>query len=298
MNLKTYLARQRRLIEHRLDGCLPPGGKHATALVRAMRHSLFAGGKRIRPILALAAADAVGGDTSLVLPFACALEMVHTYSLVHDDLPAMDDDDLRRGKPTCHVVFGEAAAILAGDGLLTEAFRTMAEAALRPGMNRRHSLQAIHEIAEAAGVHGMVGGQAADIEAERAEPTLALVEFIHVRKTGALLRAAIRTGAVLGAASAPALRQLTRYGEYLGLAFQVADDILDASAPARVTGKRTGRDRVRQKVTFPAVMGVPAARECARGLLAQAVSAIAGFDRQAEPLRAIAGYVVGRAVGP
>jgi geranylgeranyl diphosphate synthase type II len=298
VNLARYLLQRRRLIERALARYVPlPGARTATpTLLKAIRHSLLAGGKRIRPVLALAAAEAVGGDPPRVLPFACALEMLHTYSLVHDDLPAMDDDDLRRGKPTCHVVFGEAVAILAGDALLTEAFRIMADAALADGTHRTAALRAMQEIAEAAGARGMVGGQVADIEAERTEPNLALVEFIHVRKTGALLLASVRAGALLSGASAGALRQLTRYGECLGLAFQIADDILDAASTTHVTGKRTGRDQARHKATFPAVMGLPAAKERASDLLTQALDALAGFGHRAEPLRAIARFVVGRAV--
>ncbi|MBI1816942.1 MAG: polyprenyl synthetase family protein [Deltaproteobacteria bacterium] len=295
MNLESYLARRRRQINRQLTRYLPVKAKHTPTLIKAMRHSLLAGGKRLRPILALAAAEAVGGAPRDLLPFVCALEMVHTYSLVHDDLPSMDDDDLRRGQPTCHVVYGEAVAILAGDALLTEAFRVMVAAAQTNGLNKARALQVIHEIAEAAGARGMVSGQVADIEAEHAEPSLALVEFIHVRKTGALLLASVRTGALLSGANASTLRHLTRYGECLGLAFQIADDILDAEGTTSVTGKRAGRDRVLSKVTFPAVMGIAAAKARARDLLAQALDELQSFDQRAEPMRAIARYVVTRA---
>jgi len=294
VNLTAYLERRRRLVERALDGYVPAVGASPT-LVRAMRHSLLGGGKRLRPILTIAAAEAVGGDARSVLPFACALEMVHTYSLIHDDLPSMDDDDLRRGQPTCHVVFGEAVAILAGDALLTEAFRIMAAAALGRAPNKARALQAINEIAAAAGARGMVSGQVADLEAERREPDLATVEFIHVRKTGALLLASVRAGALLSGAGTRVLRALSVYGEALGLAFQVADDILDAEAPTSVTGKHRGRDQARHKMTFPAVMGLGAAKQRARELLDQAIGAVQGFDRRAQPLREIAGYVVARA---
>jgi geranylgeranyl diphosphate synthase type II len=297
VNLQVYLERRRRLIDKALDRYFPADRGPSPTLVRAMRHSLLAGGKRIRPILALAAAEALAGETRPVLPFACALEMLHTYSLIHDDLPAMDDDDLRRGQPTCHVAFGEAVAILAGDALLTEAFRVMADAGLQAGVNRARALRAMREVAEAAGARGMVSGQVADIEAERSEPTLALVEFIHVQKTGALLLASVRVGAVLSGAGERALRRLTRYGECVGLAFQVADDILDAAGATPVTGKRGGRDQVLQKATFPAVMGVPAAKERAGDLVEQAVAELEPFGRRAEPLRQIARYIVARAVG-
>jgi geranylgeranyl diphosphate synthase, type II len=298
VNLTVYLERHRRQINRALDRYVPAVREHESSVIRAMRHSLFAGGKRIRPILALAACEALAGEARTVLPFACALEMVHTYSLIHDDLPAMDDDDLRRGRPTCHIVFGEAVAILAGDALLTEAFRVMAAAALENGVKQRRALQAMNEIAEAAGVHGMVGGQSADLEAERSQPNLATVEFIHVRKTGALLLASVRTGARLCGASVRALRHLTRYGECLGLAFQIADDIMDAVGTTSVTGKRTGRDHALRKATFPAVMGVSAARARARDLVAQSVGALEPFGRRADPLREIARYVVARAVEP
>jgi geranylgeranyl diphosphate synthase type II len=294
VNLSKYLERKQRLVNQQLDRYLPVARRPST-LLRAMRHSLFAGGKRVRPALALAAAETVGGDLRRVLPFACAIEMLHTYSLVHDDLPAMDDDDLRRGQPACHVVFGEAVAILAGDALLTEAFRVMAATALDDGVARTRSLRVMSEIAEAAGARGMVAGQIADLEAERSDPSLALAEYIHVRKTGALLLASVRAGALLGNAKPPALRDLTRFGERLGLAFQIADDILDATGSARTLGKRAGRDRVLRKITFPAVIGVPAARERAQDLIAQALDQLRRFDRRAEPLRAIARYVVDRA---
>ena len=296
MNLEAYLARRRRLVDRALERYLPAAGDHSPTLVRAMRHSLLGGGKRLRPIVALAAAEALGGDVHAVMPFACALEMLHTYSLIHDDLPAMDDDDLRRGRPTCHVVFGEAIAILAGDALLTEAFRVMAAAALGNGVSKLRALRAINEIADAAGKRGMVSGQVADLEAEQHEPDLATVEFIHVRKTGALLLASVRAGALLAGANESALRHLTRYGECLGLAFQIADDILDAAAPSSVTGKREGRDRARHKMTFPAAVGLPAAKERARELLEQSIAELQTFGRQADPLRRIAGYVVERAV--
>ncbi len=258
-----------------------------------MRYSLFNGGKRIRPILLLAAAEAVGGDRGVAMPFACAVEMIHTYSLIHDDLPAMDDDALRRGKPTNHLVFGEGLAILAGDALLTDAFRIMA-AELERGPKARRAAAALREIAEAVGSAGMVGGQVADLEAEGREPDLPTVEYIHVRKTGALLVACIRAGAILGGARPGPLRHLTRFGEFIGLAFQVADDILDAEGALSLTGKNPGGDRLRRKMTFPAVLGLPATKERARDLLTNALAALAPLAVPAEPLRAIARYIVMR----
>jgi geranylgeranyl diphosphate synthase type II len=222
--------------------------------------------------------------------------MIHTYSLIHDDLPAMDDDSLRRGKPTNHVVFGEALAILAGDALLTEAFRLMsAEAVLAAGVRQRRAVTVITEVAAAAGARGMVGGQAADMQAEHLAVDLPMVELIHVRKTGELIRASVRAGAILSGARPTTLRRLTRYSEFIGLAFQVADDILDEEGATRVTGKIAGRDRARQKATFPAVLGLPAAKQRARELLDSALAEIAGLGRPAEALRQVARLIVARA---
>jgi len=297
VNLGQYLARQQRRVDMFLDQCVPAPAV-GDPLVQAMRYSLFSGGKRLRPILAIAAAEAVGGALRTVLPFACALELIHTYSLIHDDLPAMDDDALRRGKPTSHVVFGEGIAILAGDALLTEAFRVMAEAARTSSLSPRRTLQVLSEVAQAAGVRGMVAGQAADLCAESMPPELPMVEWIHIRKTGALIRAAVRTGALLGGAGTAQLHRLTRYAEFLGLAFQVADDILDTEGALHVTGKTRGRDQVRQKATFPAVLGMATAKQRARELLATALDELRPFKRQADPLRGIARFTVGRACPP
>lgn len=294
IDLEAYLAPRRRHIEDALAAAFPTDPAHPHRLVEAIRYSLLNGGKRIRPILVLAANDAVGGDADAALPLACALEMIHCYSLVHDDLPSMDDDELRRGQPTVHIAFGEALAVLAGDALLTEAFALLLRAAERTGQPRR-VLQAAREIADAAGVHGMVGGQAADLAAEGSEADLALVELIHVRKTGALLLAAVRAGALVGGADDAQLRALTRYGECLGLAFQIADDILDVEAPTARTGKRVGRDDERRKATFPAVLGLPAAKTRARELRDGALAALASFPAVADPLRALVTFVVGRA---
>jgi geranylgeranyl diphosphate synthase type II len=294
LNVAVYLARRQQLVERGLERHFPPAAKQPARLTEAVRYSLFGGGKRLRPILVLAAADAVGGDRKEALPFACAVEMIHTYSLIHDDLPAMDDDSLRRGRPTSHIAFGEGLAILAGDALLTEAFRIMASASWS-GSHRGRAVRAMLEIAEAAGPAGMVGGQVADLEAEGTQPSLPVVEYIHVRKTGALILAAVRSGAIVSGATQAQLRSLTRYGGFLGVAFQVADDILDAQAPTSVTGKHGGRDRARRKATFPAVLGLAAAKKRARELLDGALEAIDGFPRSADPLREVARFVVGRA---
>lgn len=298
MNLTKYLEERRRLVDQALKRFLTTGGVFPRTIDKAMRYSLFSGGKRIRPILALASGEAVGGPSKRILPFACALEMIHSYSLIHDDLPAMDDDDLRRGKPTNHVVFGEGMAILAGDGLLTEAFRVMSDGALQPGVNRSAALQAIREIAAGAGAAGMVGGQVADLESEQKKPTRALVEYIHARKTGALLRAAVRAGALVGGAKPGQFARLDRYGTAIGLAFQVADDILDVEGGTEKTGKREGRDAELQKVTYPAAVGIEKSKRKARELLEESLAALSSFGPSADPLRNLATFIVERAVQP
>lgn len=295
MDLSRYLARREQQIDRFLARCFDEAA-HPDRLHEAMRYSLFSGGKRIRPVLALAATEAVGGPLARTLPFACAVEMIHTYSLIHDDLPAMDDDAMRRGKPSNHVVFGEALAILAGDALLTEAFRVLGEALVGAGRHWQAMARVLLELAVAAGPRGMVAGQAADMEAEQRPVDLPTVELIHVRKTGALIRAAVRGGALLGGARPPQLRRLTRYAEYLGLAFQITDDILDVEGTTAQTGKVQGRDLERQKATFPAVMGMPAAKARAQELLADMLAQLEPFGRPAQPLREIARFVVGRAV--
>lgn len=294
VDLAQYLSKRELQINRCLDQCLGGAGGN-DRLHEAMRYSLFSGGKRIRPVLALAATEAVGGQLARTLPFACALEMIHAYSLIHDDLPAMDDDSLRRGKPSNHVVFGEALAILAGDALLTEAFRVMAESVAAAGARQSRAVQVLVELAVAAGARGMVAGQAADMEAEDTDADLPTVELIHVRKTGALIRAAVRGGAILGGARASQLRRLTLFAEYLGLAFQITDDILDVEGGTSTTGKIEGRDMVRHKATFPAVLGMPAAKARAQELLADMQEQLRPFGRKSQRLREIAGFVVGRA---
>jgi geranylgeranyl diphosphate synthase type II len=298
VNLTCYLDERCRLVDQALKQVLGQSEKPPRALDKAIRYSLFSGGKRIRPVLALASGETVGAPVERILPFACALEMIHCYSLIHDDLPAMDDDDLRRGKPTNHVVFGEAMAILAGDGLLTEAFRVMAEGALQNGHNQTAALRAVREIAAAAGAAGMVGGQVADLEGENKKPTRTLVEYIHRRKTAALIRAAVRVGALVGGATAKQFDRLDQYGAAIGLAFQVADDILDVEGGTDKTGKRAGRDVELQKVTYPAAVGMGKAKLRARALLDEALHALTVFGSSAEPLRQIAMFIVHRAVQP
>jgi len=287
--LARYLGARRRVVERALAARVPPTRDR---LRQAIRYSLHAGGKRLRPILVLASADAADGTAGIrrtALPFACAIEMIHTYSLVHDDLPAMDDDAVRRGRPTSHKVYGEGLAILVGDALLTEAFGAMATAR---GVDRARALAAIAEVAAAAGEAGMVGGQALDLAAEGRRATLRAVRAIHDRKTGALFRAAVRVGGLLAGAPAAALRRLTAYGEHLGLAFQIADDILDAAGGPEADGRT---DRELDKATYPALLGLAGSRRELARASAAAVGALRSFGREAEPLRALAVHVAARA---
>ena len=293
-DLKQYLQERKELVERALHSYMEGPFDSYPTLQKAMEYSLFAGGKRIRPILHLGAVEALGGDVESCTPFACSLEMIHTYSLIHDDLPAMDDDDLRRGKPTNHMVFGEAMAVLAGDGLLTEAFSIIS----RPEFIAKHDpsalLTAIQELAKASGCEGMVGGQASDIESEGKEPDPETLQFIHTHKTGALIRASVRTGAILAGAAADGIDAFTRYGEALGLAFQVRDDLLNVEGDAKLLGKAVGTDADRNKQTYPAIYGVEEARKHLNDLVDEALGALKGFDHKAEPLKAVAGYMATR----
>jgi len=286
VHLERYLRERRTLVERALRVHVPAGRER---LRHAMRYSLLAGGKRIRPILALAAGDVAGVAPRFVLPFACALEMIHTYSLVHDDLPAMDDDDLRRGRPTSHKAYGEGLAILVGDALLTDAFLVMASA---PGVPADRVRRAIAELADAAGSSGMVGGQALDLAATGQKATLAAVRQIHARKTGALLAVSVRTGAIVGGARPALLRRLDAYGRQLGLAFQIADDILDAGEAPDADGRT---DQELGKATYPALLGMDGARRHARRARDAALQAVAPLGPIADPLRAIVTHVVARA---
>jgi geranylgeranyl diphosphate synthase type II len=293
MELRRYLDERRELVEAALDRLLPSdeaGGR----VLKAMRYSLFAGGKRVRPILCLAGAEAAGGRAEDALACACALEMVHTYSLLHDDLPAMDDDDYRRGAPTNHKVFGEGMAVLAGDGLLTQAMVLLTDPGAAGGQPAERRLKAAHLVMRAAGYEGMVGGQAADLLAENGEPDLATVQFIHAMKTGALLAAAVQSGAVLGGAGEQEEEALRRYGHRVGLAFQIADDLLDLTGDAQELGKATGADEAHGKMTYPRVMGPAAARQAGEELVAEAAEIARGLGPAAEPLALIARYIMER----
>jgi geranylgeranyl diphosphate synthase, type II len=295
MDLPAYLHEQSALVDRALDQYLPQETELPFSLHGAMRYSVFAGGKRIRPILLLAACTAVGGTVHDALPVACAMEMIHTYSLIHDDLPAMDNDDFRRGRPTCHKAYGEAIAILAGDALLTEAFVLMTHADFLSRMPTGRIGAVLHEIAYCAGTHGMVGGQVVDMESEgKSDVDLPTVQYIHTHKTGALIKASIKAGALIGGASDDQLAALIRYGETIGLAFQIADDILDIEGTTEQIGKDAGSDQARGKATYPAVMGLTAAKERAQELMEMGLEALLSFGPEAEPLRAIARYVVQR----
>lgn len=295
MDLKAYLKERCTLVDKALEKHLPRQDDLPYSLHKAMHYSVFAGGKRIRPILLLAACDAVGGDISAVLPFACAMEMIHTYSLIHDDLPAMDNDDFRRGRPTNHKVYGEAVAILAGDGLLTEAFILMSSLDAAKNVDPAIRLAAINEIARCAGSRGMVGGQVADMESEGQEDIeLATVQFIHTHKTGALIKASVKAGALLGGGDRKSVDALTRYGETVGLAFQIADDILDVEGTTEELGKDAGSDEARGKATYPAVVGICDAKRRAVELMEMSLEALSPFGAEADPLREIARYIVDR----
>ena len=294
LRLKEYLAEKKALVDAALDGLLPGEELYPPVIFQAARYSLMAGGKRLRPILCLAAAEAVGGKAEAVIPVACALEFIHTYSLIHDDLPAMDNDDYRRGKLTSHKVFGEDIAILAGDALLTEAFNLLARRDLMPGVPPERLLDVTREVSEAAGWFGMVAGQVLDIRSEGKTVDLKTLQQIHRLKTGAMIRVSLRAGAILSGASAAALASLSDYGRQIGLAFQIADDILNVEGDRALLGKGTGSDAARGKVTFPALLGVEASRTRAKALIGEAVASLASFDERAAPLRSIALYILER----
>jgi geranylgeranyl diphosphate synthase type II len=291
MNLKRYLAARQKEVDRALDRFLPRESVAPATIHKAMRYSLFAGGKRLRPILCLAAAEACGGKFAAALPHACAVECIHTYSLIHDDLPSMDNDDLRRGRPTCHKVFGDAIAILAGDALLTVAF----EIASRAQPVSRYDLRDVmREIAEAAGSRKLIAGQVADLEAEGRALNRQQVRSIHENKTAALLTASVRLGAMAANASLKQLAAVTAFGRALGLAFQVIDDILDVTQTSEKLGKSAGKDLAAKKATYPAVFGLEKSRSEARRLTKQAHKALDILGEDADVLRALADYLLAR----
>ncbi len=293
VDLKRYLDEHRALVDGGLEQWLPAEDLPPPAVHRAMRYSVLAGGKRLRPILAIAGAEAVGGHAETVLPTACALEMIHTYSLIHDDLPAMDDDDYRRGRPTSHKVFGEALAILAGDALLTLAFKLVADNVARV-RDARVICDVLAEIATAAGTAGMVGGQVVDIESEGRVVTAQTLDYIHVHKTAALIRASLRAGAMLAGAHPDHLEAISRAGGSLGLAFQIVDDILDVEGSLAELGKTAGSDLRKGKATYPALHGLDASRHRAQALIEESKAALTPLGPRAEPIAVLADFVYER----
>ena len=290
-DLAEYLARQQERVNRELDRLVPREDVPPESIHRAMRYSLFAGGKRIRPLLALAAAEAVAPESPGIDTAACSLEMIHTYSLIHDDLPALDNDDLRRGRPTSHKVFGEAMAILAGDALLTLAFQVLAQAQT----SNDARVRMVAELASSAGcVEGMIAGQVRDLEGEKLSPSADLLEQIHRAKTGALLRASVRIGALCAGASPAEYGALSRYGEHVGLAFQIVDDILDVEQSSEALGKTAGKDAAQHKITFPAVYGLDVSHRMAAEQLALAHAALEPFGDRALRLRQLADRIVQR----
>ena len=289
MKLPEFFEEDRQVVDAALDQLLPKESARPTSIHQAMRYSVFAGGKRIRPILCLESARIFAPDVTAALHPACAIEMIHTYSLIHDDLPALDNDDLRRGKPTCHRKFGEAAAILAGDALLTLAFETISLTPIAP----KQSIAIVQEIARAAGtVKGMVGGQVADLEAERQKIEPDMLEYIHRSKTAALIRASVTSGALCASVPTDDVARLCRFGETIGWAFQVTDDILDVEESSAALGKTAGKDIAQQKATYPAIHGLQRSHQIANDLATKAVAELAPYGDAASRLRAIAEYLV------
>jgi geranylgeranyl diphosphate synthase, type II len=294
VDINRYLDEKRRDVDRFLDEVMPTEKLEPTTLHEAMRYSLLAGGKRVRPILAIAAADAVGPPPYAVLAIASSLELIHTYSLIHDDLPAMDNDDYRRGKLTNHKVYGEAMAILAGDALLTLAFELCSRANFMDGLDSRRQVQVLYELAVGSGHRGMVGGQVLDIQAEHKDIDLTTLQTIHAHKTGMLIRAAVRMGAIASGATAVQLDQLTGYAEDIGLAFQIADDVLNVTGTREQLGKNAMTDAQRGKKTYPTFYGVDRARTLAEECIQRAIGRLEGFDAKADPLRGLATYITAR----
>ena len=293
IELKSYIKQKNLIIEACLEKMIR-NSQSSPPLVKAMAYSLMAGGKRIRPVLCLAACEAVGGSPQDALTAACALEMIHTYSLIHDDLPAMDDDELRRGKATCHIAFDEATAILAGDALLTLAFEVLSSVPPTDQNQAAQWLRVIQLISQAAGFRGMVQGQMLDIASEGRNLTADELKTMHRLKTGALIEASLACGALLGGADQRQTDLLNSYARKIGLAFQVADDILNVEGNPELMGKSTGTDSLREKSTYPSVLGIQASKECAEKLVQESLQDLDSFDKKADPLRSIARYIIER----
>jgi len=292
MNLQEYFDRCVVEINRALDNLLPPEKTAPETIHKAMRYSVFAGGKRLRPVLTIASGEAFGGSLENLLPVACAIELIHTYSLIHDDLPALDNDDLRRGRPTCHKVFGEAMAILAGDALLTRAFQILADEGGLPDAQR---ILILREVSAAAGtINALIGGQVLDIQSEGKDIDKAGLEQIHRGKTGAMIRVAVRTGAIVAGVGGSTLDKLTVYAEKVGLAFQIADDLLDVTATSEQLGKTAGKDAAVNKATYPAVYGIETSKKLALHLSNEAVEALSRLDTNTEVLTSLARFVVDR----
>ena len=294
IKIEQYLDERKTLVDKALQKFMPRPSGLASDVINAMNYSLFAGGKRVRPILCMAGAEAVGGSTDSVVPVACAIELIHTYSLIHDDLPVMDNDDLRRGKPTNHKVFGEAVALLAGDGLLTLAFNLMAGYGAEKEVEKKALLRVIDLIASAAGYKGMVGGQVVDITYEGKEPDPSVVEYIHRHKTAALIAASVTAGTILAGGNKDEEKSINRYGQQIGLAFQIADDILNIQGDRKIMGKGTGSDKEKGKITYPSVFGTAESTKIQKELITNAIESLKGFDNRAEPLRDLARYIINR----
>jgi len=291
MSIPQFFESDRAGIEEALDRLLPKEEAQPASIHKAMRYSVFAGGKRIRPILCLETASMFSENPVAAVSAGCALEFIHTYSLIHDDLPALDNDDFRRGKPTCHKVFGEAIAILAGDALLTLAFQTLAFVPVEP----QRRLNILATIAQAAGTdRGMIGGQVADLEAEKKAPDVGTLEYIHRSKTAALIRASIVAGGIAGGAANEDVERLRRFGENIGWAFQVVDDILDVEESSAVLGKTAGKDQAQQKATYPALFGILQSRDIAADLAAKALSELDCYGERGSRLRELAQFLVAR----
>jgi geranylgeranyl diphosphate synthase type II len=294
VDIHAYLDQQRQRVDQFLEQSLPNTLRDPAKLYESMRYSLLGGGKRVRPILTIAAAQALGYSNDAMLSFAASLEFVHTYSLIHDDLPAMDDDDYRRGRLTNHKVFGDGMAILAGDALLTMAFELCSQNEGDHGLTVGQQLAIVRELAFGSGHQGMVGGQVMDIQAENQEVDLAQLQKIHSHKTGQLIRAAVRIGGIIGGASSRQLQSLTGYAEDIGLAFQIADDVLNMVGTREELGKDAGTDEKRGKTTYPSFFGIDGARQLGNECVERAVNRLESFDHQADPLRHMATYIMMR----
>ncbi|MEK6324875.1 MAG: polyprenyl synthetase family protein [Acidobacteriota bacterium] len=291
--ITNYLARRAAEVNEWLDRLVPSETTPPEQLHQAMRYSLLAGGKRLRPALVLAAGEAFDADTDDLMPAACAIEMIHTYSLIHDDLPAMDNDDLRRGRPTCHKAFGEAIAILAGDALLTQAFRVLASDA--PKRDAERQVRVIREVATAAGtVEALIGGQMADIESEGNKVDAPALEYIHRSKTGAMISASVVVGGLIAGATEDQIEKLRAYGRRIGLAFQIADDILDVTSTSEQLGKTPGKDQAANKATYPAIHGIATSQARARELVDEAVEVVSSLGLKTRALEDIARFIIAR----